>query len=154
MSSRRRRNRHRKQQRWEPRNNHNNNHNTNQHQIQAQKSKLRTSMDVYHRLTHDKTLPIDTKDVMIGYTDHKFSDIQHKPLYEWILIDKGGDIPMHHIVYFKYFDLILWDKRNRLDRLYGSGNTKASQLLANVLQNNDSNSSCQQYTKNMGDYPD
>eukprot|EP01084_Bolivina_argentea_P189164 325393_1 len=102
-------------------------------QTNKKKVKLRTSLDVYHRLIHDSTLPINRSNVLIGYTDNTYEDIQHLPLHEWTLIDKGGDIPMHHIVYFKYKDIILWDKRIRLDRLYGSGNTKKSQLLQQIL---------------------
>jgi len=30
---------------------------------------------------------------------------------------------MHRVVYFKYRDLVLWDKEKRLDRLFGSGGT-------------------------------
>eukprot|EP00485_Elphidium_margaritaceum_P019985 CAMPEP_0202731434 /NCGR_PEP_ID=MMETSP1385-20130828/187148_1 /ASSEMBLY_ACC=CAM_ASM_000861 /TAXON_ID=933848 /ORGANISM="Elphidium margaritaceum" /LENGTH=344 /DNA_ID=CAMNT_0049397731 /DNA_START=103 /DNA_END=1133 /DNA_ORIENTATION=+ len=101
------------------------------------KKKLRTSLDVYHRLLHDTTLAIDTQNIQIGYTDGKYTEVQHMLLHDWVMIDKGGDIPMHHIIYFKYGNIIIWDRRIRLDRLYGSGNTKPAQLLKNILANND-----------------
>mmetsp|Transcript_8689 Transcript_8689/g.13408 ORF Transcript_8689/g.13408 Transcript_8689/m.13408 type:complete len:529 (+) Transcript_8689:66-1652(+) len=106
--------------------------------LQAKRSvKLRSSLDIYHRLMHDATLGVDLNQVMIGYTD-MFGD-QEICILEWTLIDKGGDIPMHHIEYFAFIlnngnKLILWDRRTKLDRLYGSGVTRPEQRLDDILR--------------------
>eukprot|EP01084_Bolivina_argentea_P168753 292573_1 len=100
------------------------------------KSKLRTSLDVYNRLLHDRTLNIDLTDVMIIYNDN-INGEQEMCIKDWVMIDKGGDIPMHHIIKFIVIlknnqSLILWDRINKLDRLYGSGNTKMEEKWINI----------------------
>eukprot|EP01084_Bolivina_argentea_P108446 193812_1 len=81
--------------------------------IPKKKIKLRSSLDIYNRLMHDKTLNIDLKNVYIGYSDTVLGD-QELCILDWVMIDKGGDIPMHHILYFIFVlnngnKLILWD---------------------------------------------
>ena len=98
---------------------------------QVQKVKLRSSLDVFHRLQHDPTLPFNTNDVIIGFSDFDF--ISTKSFADWRLIENGGDIPMQRIEFFKLKNIVLWDRQSRLDRLFGSGNTTKSQLLSNVL---------------------
>ena len=77
-------------------------------------------MDIYNQLIWDETLEIDNEQVLIGYTDHVLGD-QEMSLLEFVPIEKGGDIPLHHIQYFRYNDVMLWDRRIRLDRIKGSG---------------------------------
>mmetsp|Transcript_13095 Transcript_13095/g.11678 ORF Transcript_13095/g.11678 Transcript_13095/m.11678 type:complete len:446 (-) Transcript_13095:25-1362(-) len=60
-------------------------------------------------------------------------------ILDWIMIDNGGDIPMHHILYFIFIlnngnKLILWDRKTKLDRLFGSGITNQKQKF-NVIMN-------------------
>jgi len=89
----------------------------------TQKKKLRPVEDIIKRLRHDKSLGLSLDHVYITYTDGKYSEPQRKPFNEFVLIRDGGDIPMHKILYVGY-DVILWDKETRLDRLCGSGETK------------------------------
>ena len=103
------------------------------------KIKLRTSLDIYNRLMHDKTLNIDLNTVNIGYSDKVLGD-QEMCILNWVMIDKGGDIPMHHILYFvlninDQTKIKIWDRQQRLDRLYCSGLTdKETQSLNAVLE--------------------
>ena len=101
------------------------------------KIKLRSSLDIYNRLIHDKTLNIDLNNVNIGYSDHVLGD-QEMCILDWTMIDKGGDIPMHHILYFILIldnknKIILWDRKSKLDRLYGSGMTNDQQRFNLVI---------------------
>eukprot|EP01083_Nonionella_stella_P027245 74994_1 len=106
-------------------------------QQETNKNKLRTSIDIYKRLIHDQTLGIDLGYVSIAYKDRE--SISKMPLLNWTMIDDGGDIPMHTINYFVFLlmdgeEIILWDKRTRLDRLFCSGETcKRTQSLRAVL---------------------
>eukprot|EP01084_Bolivina_argentea_P099298 178504_1 len=82
-----------------------------------QKIKLRSSLDIYNRLMHDETLGIDLNNVLIGYSDTVLGD-QEKTISQWIMIDKGGDVPMHHILYFTLHlnngkRLKIWDRATR-----------------------------------------
>ena len=104
------------------------------HFKQKKKIQLRSSLDIYNRLIHDKTLNIDLNNVFIGYSDHVLGD-QEMCILNWVMIDKGGDIPMHHILYFTFIlnngnKLILWDRQTKLDRLYGSGITHKNKNLS------------------------
>eukprot|EP01084_Bolivina_argentea_P211175 359265_1 len=100
--------------------------------------KLRTSSDVYKRLLWDQTLGFKQEAVVIGYINSISNEIEEVSLLQWTPIDKGGDIPMHHITYFALYindkhKFILWDKRTRLDRLFGSGNTCKKDTFRHVL---------------------
>ena len=98
-----------------------------------EKIKLRTSKDVYNRLWNDYTLNIPLDQVFIGYSDGKYVRLQEMMFTNFELIDNGGDVPLHRIMYFRYQDLMLWDREKRLDRLWGSGDTKASETWS-VIQ--------------------
>merc|ERR1712228_719371 len=106
------------------------------------KRKLRTSMDIYQRLMHDKTLDIDLNYVSIGYRDIKgIEGIEEMQLLKWRMIENGGDIPMHRIEYFILYlfnnkSITIWDKKSKLDRLFCSGNTnKKTESLKALLSN-------------------
>ena len=69
-------------------------------------------------MIHHKTLYIYLKNVFIGYSHH--------------VLGEGGDIPMHHILYFTFIlnngnKLILWDRKTKLDPLYRSGIIKSEE---------------------------
>eukprot|EP01083_Nonionella_stella_P165339 549780_1 len=87
--------------------------------------RLRTSLDIYNRLLHDRTLDINLKNVFIGYTDNDnaIKRTSEMCILSWVMVNKGGDIPMHHIVYFCLIlndrsKLMIWDRHKKLDRLY------------------------------------
>jgi len=87
---------------------------------------LRTSEDVYYRIFWDHAgLQISKEDVVIGYIDHLYPDSPREmPFNEWRLCKEGGDIPIHHILYFVgKNNRILWDRRARIDSIFkNSGN--------------------------------
>jgi len=80
------------------------------------KPKLRTSEDVYKRIKHDDNL--HSEDYSIVYEDHKFGD-QEVAFDEF---DKET-IPFHRIWLYKRGGEIIWDRKNRVDLLFGSGDT-------------------------------
>merc|ERR1712110_398606 len=107
-------------------------------QEKKKKVKLRTSFDIYNRLMHDKTLGIDLNHVRIGYMDKMENAIVELEISKWKMIEKGGDIPMHCVVYFVLTmgngkTLKIWDRETRLDRLYCSGNTDKTQSIRCIL---------------------
>ena len=84
---------------------------------------MRTALEVIRRLEWDPACCAAA--VVVGYRD--FGEIVERPLEEfscWGAIELAGDdelaIPQHRVVYFKSGDAIVWDKRRRLDGVYGS----------------------------------
>eukprot|EP00483_Globobulimina_turgida_P012881 UN12905 len=117
---------------------HNKNQNVDDETIQTneQNIKLRSSLDIYNRLINDNTLNINLNNVWIGYT----KDMQNYqlPILDWVMVDKGGDIPMHRVINFVFYlnngnKLILWDRKTQFDRLFCSGMTKQYQSLTTIL---------------------
>jgi len=86
----------------------------------SKKVSMRTADDVVKRIRHDAALPSDS--FIIGYLD-RFIGIQEKAfsLFSWEDIASVDyhtfAIPKHRIQYFKYRDTIVWDKRERLDKV-------------------------------------
>ncbi len=71
-----------------------------------------TSDALYKRLKTDPNFRPHL--AVISYEDSmkkKMCDIQ---LTKFIPVDKGGDIPMHRIYYFKYDGEIIWDRKNKI----------------------------------------
>ena len=86
---------------------------------------MRTALEVIRRLEWDPACCADA--VVVGYHDRILGEIVEKPLdafSRWGAIELAGDdelaIPQHRVVYFKSGDAIVWDKRCRLDGVYGS----------------------------------
>merc|ERR1711988_1178915 len=46
------------------------------------------------------------------------------PLSDFVPVTEGGDLPMHRIWYVRSGDKVLWDRRRKLDLVFGSGMTK------------------------------
>src|SRR5437870_4970804 len=78
---------------------------------------LRPIIDVINRIKHDPDI-YDTNPFIIGYLDRKKSIIDEVsfPLY-FTHIDYT-DIPNHRIQYVKYYDLKIWEKCSRIDRVF------------------------------------
>ncbi|CAJ1327881.1 unnamed protein product, partial [Effrenium voratum] len=76
--------------------------------------KLRTSEDVYHRILHDSAR-FSPEEVAIGYEDRFLGPMEVK------LLDftPGGDIPFHRLFYVRRGEEILWDRKQRRDRVFG-----------------------------------
>ena len=87
------------------------------------KQRMRTATEVISRILWDPDLP--SEDFIVGYLD-RFIGIQEKPFKEfsWEDISTVGAnvlaVPKHRIQYFKYKDVIVWDKRNQIDNFFGS----------------------------------
>ncbi|CAL8101898.1 unnamed protein product [Calicophoron daubneyi] len=87
------------------------------------KPPMRTAMDVVKRILWDELIPED--EITIGYED-RFLGILEKPFTEFSWENLASidyytfAIPEHRIQYFKYKDEIIWDKRIRLDNVFGS----------------------------------
>jgi hypothetical protein len=92
------------------------------------KQRLRTSQDVYNRIMWD-TARYDPASFVIGYLD-RFDGMMEIALDEFVPIDKGGDIAYHRVYYFRQGDVVVWDRNNRIDNVFGSGDTAAAAAAA------------------------
>lgn len=87
------------------------------------KSSMKTAMDVINRILWDDSFP--TEQFAVGYLD-RFLGVQEKPFsaFSWEDIASVDynvlAIPKHRIQYFKYKTVIVWDKNDRLDLVFGS----------------------------------
>lgn len=89
----------------------------------SKKASMKTADDVISRIQwDDKT---DASKFTIGYLD-RFVGIIEKPFDSFCWEDIASvdynvlSIPRHRIQYFKYCEEIVWDKRERLDNVFGS----------------------------------
>jgi uncharacterized protein (UPF0248 family) len=90
------------------------------------KVKLRPVHDIIHRINWDDEL--DPDDYLIGYIE-RFEGIAELPLADWKTEQTDEEfIPLHRIIYIRKTgdsgDLV-WDRRSRLDSIFGSGIKKA-----------------------------
>ncbi|XP_075694953.1 leukocyte receptor cluster member 9 [Rhinoderma darwinii] len=89
----------------------------------GKKPPMKTANDVISRIQWDANLP--TENFIVGYLDRFLGTIE-KPFsaFSWEdLASIGVDvlaIPKHRIQYFKYQDLVVWDKTSRIDNVFGS----------------------------------
>jgi len=77
------------------------------------KKKLRTSVDVYHRIMWDPELR-GTHTWIIGYED-RFVGIMETSVEEFA----NSEIPWHRVQYFKRDNEIVWDRVARIDKIFG-----------------------------------
>ncbi|OWF55848.1 uncharacterized protein LOC110454544 [Mizuhopecten yessoensis] len=93
----------------------------------VKKAAMKTAEDVIKRIQWDGQLPQD--EFIVGYID-RFKGIQEKYFtsFSWEDIATVDytvlAIPKHRIQYFKYRDIIIWDKNARLDNVFGSLGSK------------------------------
>ena len=60
----------------------------------------------------------DTDEVIIGYED-RFVGIMETPFGKFDReITSESFVPLHRIVYFKYQDKIVWDRRDKTDLIF------------------------------------
>lgn len=91
------------------------------------KPAMKTAEDVIKRIQWDDQLPQD--EFLVGYID-RFTGIQEKyfTAFSWedlATVDYTVlAIPKHRIQYFKYRDVKIWDKNDRLDNVFGSLGSK------------------------------
>nr|XP_033816590.1 leukocyte receptor cluster member 9 [Geotrypetes seraphini] len=98
------------------------------------KPPMKTAEDVISRIQWDEHLPSEC--FAVGYLD-RFLGTLEKPFsaFSWEdLAAVGHDvlaIPKHRIQYFKFRDLIVWDKRTRTDNVFGS--TGSGQTILDIV---------------------
>lgn len=76
--------------------------------------------DVLARILHDPTF--DASQFVIGYDD-RFREVREVPLADFLA---GGEVPWHRIQSIRAGALRVWDRRERLDLVFGSGASEAS----------------------------
>ncbi len=95
----------------------------------SKKCPMKTSADVVHRIQWDTE--IDRDYIVVGYLD-RFLGIKEYSFntFDWgdiVLADINAlAIPQHRINYFKYKNVIIWDKNKRIDDVYGSTGSKTT----------------------------
>jgi len=82
---------------------------------EKEKTKLRTSEDVFKRVRWDPQY--DIKDFVVVYEDRLMGGMIDKPMSEWTH-DEVDSIPFHRIWQFKHKGQIVWDRKSRLDLLF------------------------------------
>ncbi|PTB39778.1 hypothetical protein M441DRAFT_419895 [Trichoderma asperellum CBS 433.97] len=83
--------------------------------------KLRSAIDTLNRIRWDVSM--DSSDFLVGYED-RFIGAQEKALDSWKAEQTDEEfIPQHRILYFKRKSdgVIVWDRRSRVDTVFGSG---------------------------------
>ncbi|CAM1511097.1 Fc.00g086100.m01.CDS01 [Cosmosporella sp. VM-42] len=83
--------------------------------------KFRTAADVLNRLRWDGNL--NSSDYIVGYED-RFVGARERPVEQWKSEQTDEEfIPQHRILYFKRKSdgVILWERRSRIDDIFGSG---------------------------------
>jgi uncharacterized protein (UPF0248 family) len=91
--------------------------------ITTKKAPMKTATDVISRILWDNK--INPKDFTIGYLD-RFIGIVEREFSDFSWEDIASvdydvlSIPKHRIQYFKYCGDIVWDKRERIDNIFGS----------------------------------
>ena len=104
--------------------------------LNKKKPPMKTASDVISRIQWDEEL--SPKDFVVGYLDRfvgivekDFTDLSWEDLAS---VDHFVDlaIPRHRIQYFKYLGEIVWDKRERIDRVFGS--TGSNETILDVKE--------------------
>ncbi|CAH8454509.1 unnamed protein product [Schistosoma turkestanicum] len=115
----------------------------------SKKCSMRTAGDVVKRVLWDEKIP--QKCITIGYLD-RFKGILEKPFdeFSWEPLDSLDyftfGVPEHRIQYFKYKDIVVWDKRFRLDRVFGS--SRSTKTIRDIIEN------YEEYCQTIQDIPD
>ncbi|MGB1014965.1 MAG: DUF504 domain-containing protein, partial [Nannocystaceae bacterium] len=81
---------------------------------------LRTSREVYDRLRWDAAFELAA--FTVGY-EERFSGLRESPLAKFAAT---GDIPWHRVWHIRVGPLMIWDRKQRIDLLFGSGQTGSS----------------------------
>ncbi|XP_053546724.1 leukocyte receptor cluster member 9 isoform X2 [Bombina bombina] len=105
----------------------------------GKKPPMKTALDVISRIRWDAMLPKEC--FSVGYLD-RFLGIIEKPFsaFSWDdLASVSYDvlaIPKHRIQYFKFKDLVVWDKSTRTDNVFGSAGS--GMTILDVIEKYDS----------------
>ena len=74
-------------------------------------TKFPTSVDFYYRLKHDPN--IKTNGIKITYLDSMKKKYIDMDFSKWVFVENGGDIPMHRVYFFKFQDVVIWDREQK-----------------------------------------
>jgi poly(A) polymerase len=98
------------------------------------KRKLRTAADVISRLKWDSdSFGVDNRDDLVfGFNDRIHGPLE-KSLQDYVPASQDGDIPEHRINYFRRGADVLWDRRSRLDKIFGSSGEATAVVCAETL---------------------
>ncbi|CAF2963835.1 unnamed protein product [Rotaria sp. Silwood2] len=121
-------------------NNHNKiSHSDEHNHEEIKKSSMKTADDVLSHIEWDSRL--DKRFIRVGYIDH-FLGLQERPFNDFdfktdlsTISDRHTNIlaiPKHRIQYFKYANEIIWDKKSRIDLIFGS--TGSQQTIDDVIK--------------------
>jgi 2'-5' RNA ligase/uncharacterized protein (UPF0248 family) len=93
---------------------------------------MRTSEDVVNRIQHDESVDKDL--VIVGYLDRFLGVIEKKfTSFVWCRVEMAGyldlAIPKHRIEYFKYHGEVVWSKKDRIDKVFGSSKSQNETIL-------------------------
>lgn len=95
----------------------------------GKKGSMKTAADVIKRIQWDSNL--EPEAFTVGYLD-RFTGLTEKSFSNFSWEDLASvdytvlAIPKHRIQYFKYKDVIVWDKTKRLDNVFGSAGSKVT----------------------------
>lgn len=85
------------------------------------KPRMRVVEDVVKRICWEEG--VDRNQVFVGYED-RFKGVLEKRFDDFgfniDVSDSDERVPLHRIVYFRYAHRVIWDKRTRLDLVFGS----------------------------------
>jgi len=87
---------------------------------QRDKQGLRPVQDVVGRLRFDPAF--DVRRFVVGY-EERFAGVREAPLADFLAGD--NEIPWHRIFFIKAGELVVWDRRARIDLVFGSGDSAA-----------------------------
>lgn len=96
---------------------------------------MKTANDVINRIQWDEE--INKEFITVGYLD-RFLGLKECSFntFDWgdiVLADLGAlAVPEHRIAYFKYKNEIIWDKKSRMDNIFGS--TGSNITIRNVVK--------------------
>lgn len=85
--------------------------------------KLTPSKTVFERMRWDPDFVTD--DVVVVYED-RFSGARERAFADYA----PERVPWSRVVQFRRGELVLWDRRKRIDRIFGSGDTPADEVLS------------------------
>merc|ERR1712150_123915 len=109
--------------------------------VRKPKTKMKTAIDVIHRIQWDEAL--DTTEFVVGYID-RFRGILEKPFSDFTFKDvvdidyDNGDefgVPQHRIHYFKWQNILVWNKETRIDFVFGSGEGHGKKIDDIIAEN-------------------
>src|SRR3954463_5529344 len=89
-------------------------------------ARLRTSREVYDRIRWDPHF--DPAGFVIGY-EARLPAPKEVPFTGFV---PDGDIPWHRVLYFREGDAIVWDRRSKVDKIFGSGATARTARTASA----------------------